>query len=85
MTSAKPVLYIYGIFLFISWNLMLLLDQTHYTVEDKIQGVLFICTVIPILFTLVYIYYKHRIGKMIVAWALGGLFLINTVCFFVVP
>lgn len=85
MTSSKSFLYIYGIVLFISWNLMLLLDQTHYTAEDKIKGVLFICTVIPILFILVHVYHKHRTGKMIVAWALGGLFLINTICFFVVP
>lgn len=60
MKSTKSVLYLYGIFLFITWNLVLLLDQSHYDATYRIEGILFMTGVVAVLFICNFFYHRKR-------------------------
>lgn len=84
MDNTKKVLYYYGVFLLITWNLMFFIYHEDYTSNEIIQGVAFIFIVVIVYFALVYLNYKSNLGKQIVNWSLIVFFIITCICFYVV-
>jgi CDP-diglyceride synthetase len=84
INSAKKVIYSYGVFLFISWGLMFIIHRKDYAVDKIKEGMIFIIIVTLVLFILTHIYYRDKSGQKIVRWSLVILFLINSVCFYIV-
>lgn len=78
----KKVLYLYGIFVLVSWGFMFTIYHEDYTKYETIKGMGFISVVAIIFFILVHLNYKNKLGKKIVNWSLVALFILNCICFY---
>lgn len=75
--------YIYGIVLFLYWGLMFFLDKDYFSGKYMIEGMSFIGVAVIIYFLLVYLFHKSDVGRKIVMWSLGAVFIVAVTGFFV--
>ncbi|MBT2598924.1 MULTISPECIES: hypothetical protein [unclassified Oceanobacillus] len=72
---------IFGIVLFVYWGLMFFLDKDYFSSKYMIEGMSFISIAVIIYFLLVYLFHKSDVGRKIVMWSLGAVFLVAVIGF----
>lgn len=82
MDNTKKFLYIYGVFLLISWGLMFIIHYESYSHYEIVSGMVFICIVTTVYFILVHFNYKSKFGEKVVIWSLVTILIISFILMF---